>query len=499
MKRMPFTPHAQRRRTLFRAGLILLTLSFLHPTGIAAVIAGMKPDSGPGEARKVWLVIKKGGRQLEIAPGYNIKMDGGGKLKFSKGGRIIELPEALTVLVNEKAVSGESRVYEGETVRITDQKGQTVWTLRPLPANEPSPFSRPPFTDDVKNEVKLSAASVSLTMRPTFKITVDPRVELLSIVQVLGGYGLANEDMTPYRRNVEAYFARYKNHTAVKMYAEMSAKGFAWEVPSEAMIYLSDPPQLNPRLPFSSKIKQRAGGEQSLEQFLTALRDFARETKFADFYEANKGVYLHSINDTRTRLSAIDYAGAMESYFGMKQPSYTLMLAPLSKEVGFASNIKRDDGARDIYGVIGRSSVKDSNYVFGEGGDLSLQHFVWHEFGHSFVNPLTEKHREAVTKYAALLNSLSDQVKKPYRTWEQVVNEHVIRAITSRLAYHQIGREAGEKELQEHKSAGFIYVEALYERLKEYEAQRSKYRTLDEFYPRLIDVFREASEKSGIK
>jgi hypothetical protein len=120
----------------------LLTLTFLHPAGGATIIAGMKPGPSLSESRNVWLIIKKGGRQLEIAPGYNLKMDGGGKLKFSKGGRIIELPEALTVLVNEKAVSGESSVYEGDTVRIIDEKGRTLWTLAPLPANEPSPFSR---------------------------------------------------------------------------------------------------------------------------------------------------------------------------------------------------------------------------------------------------------------------------------------------------------------------------------------------------------------------
>ena len=142
MNKKLFTPHAQRRRTLFCVAIILLTLAFLHPTGVATAIAGMKSDSGLSEARKVWLVIRKGGRQLEIAPGYNLKLNGAGKLKFSKGGRIIELPEALTVLVDEKAVSGESSVYEGETVRITDEKGQTLWTLAPLPANEPSPFSR---------------------------------------------------------------------------------------------------------------------------------------------------------------------------------------------------------------------------------------------------------------------------------------------------------------------------------------------------------------------
>ncbi len=42
---------------------------------------------------------------------------------------------------------------------------------------------------------------------------------------------------------------------------------------------------------------------------------------------------------------------------------------------------------------------------------------------------------------------------------------------------------------------GFIYIAALAERLKEYEGQPDKYPTFADFYPRLIDVFKEIKER----
>jgi hypothetical protein len=85
--------------------------------------------------------------------------------------------------------------------------------------------------------------------------------------------------------------------------------------------------------------------------------------------------------------------------------------------------------------------------------------------------------------------------KQAYGDWQTCVNEHIVRAVTTRLAYREIGREAGEQALQSEKRKGFFYVEALCRRLEQYENQRAKYHTFVDFYPELINVFKELSEK----
>lgn len=76
-----------------------------------------------------------------------------------------------------------------------------------------------------------------------------------------------------------------------------------------------------------------------------------------------------------------------------------------------------------------------------------------------------------------------------YGTWENVINEHVISAITSRFAYRTRASAAAEAELRYHEGRGFAYVRPLYERLQQYEAQRERYPTFTDFYPRVVDVF----------
>jgi hypothetical protein len=74
------------------------------------------------------------------------------------------------------------------------------------------------------------------------------------------------------------------------------------------------------------------------------------------------------------------------------------------------------------------------------------------------------------------------------------VNEHIVRAVTTRLVYREIGSEAGEQALRSEKERGFAYVQELCESLAGYEKQRDAYLTLVDFYPELIGVLRKLSE-----
>jgi hypothetical protein len=192
-----------------------------------------------------------------------------------------------------------------------------------------------------------------------------------------------------------------------------------------------------------------------------------------------------------------DLVGILEAYFGSGKHSYNVILMPLAVELGFGTRVEQTKGAWAIYHMMGRSSVKNGAPVFGRGGIFALRTIVWHEFGHSFVNPLTEAHRAEVMKYESLFAPIAAAMQRQAYSWEPAVNEHIIRAITSRLATKVVGEEVGASELQADKRNGFMYIEPLAERLKEYESHRDRYPTFASFYPRLLDVFREEQEKAA--
>ena len=121
------------------------------------------------------------------------------------------------------------------------------------------------------------------------------------------------------------------------------------------------------------------------------------------------------------------------------------------------------------------------------GSVESLRGLVWHEFGHSFVNPEVERLSASLEKSSKLMNPIAAKMRaSAYQQWQTVVIEHVDRAVAARLAFRELGEDAGEQALAKEEASSFAYVGALAERLKEYEQHRDRYPTFRDFAPRLI-------------
>ncbi len=333
--------------------------------------------------------------------------------------------------------------------------------------------------------------------RPAVNITVDSRIELLAAVQFLSGYDrryrLITSSDSPYKRDVREYFSRHKNHPAVKLFDQMSAEGFSFDAPPAAMLYLSEPPELAVKLPFTGYLNKRAGGAKRLNRFVELLRSFAEETEFMVFFTAHNGTFQQVIANAERKMGGINYAQTLEDYYGMRQNSYNIILAPLFSG-GFGPRIERSDGKYDIYNILGPMDAKNGLPAFGS--ESSFRHLAWHEFSHSFVNPTTAKFDKQISKYKNLYEPISSKMKsQAYGNWQTCVNEHIVRAVTTRLTHREIGSEAGEDALYREKSRGFPYVRALCESLVGYEEQRDKYPTFADFYPELVRVFEGLSQR----
>ncbi len=326
-------------------------------------------------------------------------------------------------------------------------------------------------------------------------IMVDPRIELLAVVQFLSGYdkrfGLITRFDFPYKQDVREYFSKQKNHPAVKLFDRMSTEGFSFDAPPAAMLYLSKPPELTAERPFTEYLNKRAGGAEELKKFVEQLRDFAKETEFMSFFKTHHGTFQHMVDRAQEKLGGINYAQTLQDYYGMIQNSYNIILAPIFVG-GFRPRIKRSDEKYDIYNILGPMNMKAEYPAFGS--EESFRYIAWHEFSHSFVNTTTEKFSRNIDRYKALFEPISTRMKgQTYGDWQTCVNEHIVRAVTTRLAYQEISPEAGEQALHGEKEHGFAYVEALCESLTGYEKHRDTYPTLVDYYPELIKVFERLS------
>lgn len=160
-------------------------------------------------------------------------------------------------------------------------------------------------------------------------------------------------------------------------------------------------------------------------------------------------------------------------------------MVPLFHCGGYGISVE-DDGSNNIFSIIGPTVVQNSLPDFGSRS--WFDNLQQHEFSHSFVNPMTDKFYDLAEKYSELYNNIeTDMKKQAYGSWYDTLNEHIIRAITTRFAYLE-SREDGDSTLALEKSRGFRYLDALLEKLNEYEDSRSKYPTFEAFYPELLSA-----------
>lgn len=328
------------------------------------------------------------------------------------------------------------------------------------------------------------------------RVTTDPRIELMTTVQLLAEYPILTSLDSPYKRDVLAYFSHHKDHPAVTRFREMYSQGFAFDAVPKLLLALTPPPELKPRVAVPADAEERAGGKEKMDQFVAALRDFVNQSGFMSFYEAHRGTYEHAVETTRP--VAENAVSALSRYAGKDLNGSTIVLGMLLHDGGFAVFYDLPDGSVEAVAVLGPTAAREAFLTFGS--ETQIKALATHEFGHTFVNPLTTKHQVQVAKLESLYEPIAEKMRvQSYPVWEIAVNEHIVRAITIRMAYLDGSQEAGDKELQRQKDRGFQYVEALTERLKEYEGARDRYPTIGDFYPRLLEVFHAFNTPSSTR
>ncbi len=287
------------------------------------------------------------------------------------------------------------------------------------------------------------------------------------------------------------YFSRVRNHEAVQLFQYLSFNGLYVDVPPDFMIHLSGVPDLKVQYKISEDlIRLFTGDQKTTDQFLNALRNYAMQADLQEFFNENRDFYTSEINAIKKTLSKHDYVQDIEAYYGYGQNSYNVIPSPLF-EGNYGLRIPLKDGRYDLYAVIGGSDYKDNN-------EKMLRYLVWHEFSHSYINPITAEYQEQVNQCAENFEPIRAAMKKNgYSSWSTTINEHIIRAVTIRLTERILGPDQAEKLQDREKQKGFVYVQALCNQLKYYEAHRKEFRTIKDFYPRLLEVFK--NKPSGLQ
>jgi hypothetical protein len=321
-------------------------------------------------------------------------------------------------------------------------------------------------------------------------IGTDPRIELLTTVQLLSGYSFLTPYYQNYAQKVFDRFSSHSAHQAVQLFAALSRDGSWSDAYPTAMLYLSDPPELEEQFPLPPHIYAAFGGVENFHAFVSALRSFAHQTRFMRFFNDQERHFFELEQDVRQLIGEQDPIATVEAYYGTRQISYHLILSPLLHHGGFGPHIGRSGGPYDVYILLGPTGAQRGRPSYGPRPHLL--ELVWHEFSHAFVNDLTGDYSTLLFRHDALYSPIAKSMKKVgYTRWLDCANEHVIRAITARLTSQAFGPQEGDRVLRRESQRGFRYIHALAERLMQYEKNRELYPSFAVFYPSIVDTFSE--------
>jgi hypothetical protein len=342
-----------------------------------------------------------------------------------------------------------------------------------------SACSGPGITRDIAAPpgTKTWHAEDSLTVR------VDPRIELLGVVQLLAGSTPTSTDLRfPYRDGVAERFSRFADSPAVAMFRRMAQQGFGFDAPVVALLNCSPSPGLVLGSGIPSEVLVRAGGRDSLETWLRLLRHFVTESNFMAFMDSSRH-YHEQLEHNVSALLEPDLVQRLEEYYGMRQDGYEIILAPLMKG-GFGPRIEIAPSRWRLITVASPSAyAADTLCFFTSAG---LRTLVWHEFAHSFVNPLTEAHWRELGPLAGLLDSMAPRLPTWYRQWKPALDEQIVRAVTVRMTAKYRGEAAGAAALAREVGWGFVLVPTIADAIEAYERDRARWPDFESFFPRII-------------
>ena len=343
------------------------------------------------------------------------------------------------------------------------------------------PYTSPGAITEVKNQVTVG---------------VFPQVELISIVETISKYPtvlgfLMAKDSSEYKSDVTEHFSPFNDHPVIHMFDRLSLQpgGLNFSAPSNIMLYTDKSIHLREDIELDDFVVNRIGGRDSLQVFLDLIRDFAIQSSFNKFYNEHQDFYLKIVKNTIHSLGPINSISELESFYGKIQKSYNIVLVSLYNFHGYGNSLLCSNDLREIYNTMGPKTVNNNVQFFGD--EDYLKYMIRHEFSHPFVNPLTEKHWDYIKDYSDKFDTISEVArKKVCGDWQECINEFIIRAITTQIAYNE-SDEAGMLVYEKEKSRGVSHMDSLLKKIRYYQSNRETYPTLDSYYLNILDVFKE--------
>jgi hypothetical protein len=319
-----------------------------------------------------------------------------------------------------------------------------------------------------------SEKSAALTVR------VDRRVEVMAILQRLAAASeYLGTPTTTYVSDVTTRFRPFSEHPAVVRTRELRAQyGIAFDAPMWLAVQLDDKLYLKGR-PLDGR-----WANVDIDGYLVLVRDFVTATKFDEFFAAHAPYFARVEARLRGAIAKEDPTSWFDTFFGARPGAKFIVVAGmLTGTHNFGPHSETE-----LYQILGMSHVDFDELPFIDDALIEL---LVHETAHAYINPLFAKHHAELAPHGErLLARVAEPMRKQaYPTWEIMLNEQGVRAVTTRYLRERKGAAAADAAIAREEARSFLWTRPLADLLGTYEAQRQQYPDLEAFMPKIVELF----------
>ncbi len=349
-------------------------------------------------------------------------------------------------------------------------------------------------------------------MTGPIEVRVDPNFELIAMVCHLAGYeeyalSLYKEQD---RKLIKDRFGSFTNHPTVKAFKEYRKKsGIGYDAPAALSVHLK--PDLSgylvPLEPWPQRLDAR-WKKIDLEKVRRQLVDFRSASRFDEWYVARAEANRTIVGESIKKISDMHLPEWLGSYYGpqKRRMSLRVVLSLMTGGNNYGCSIDLSDEETLYTPIVGHS-------------EWGIVQILPHEFSHPFNRApdrriLREVERESPQALAGLKKEfekvkgkMSRQSYGNFHTWwgetfnranelryfrsylpeyEDRSTKYVVVKFTDMVMYR----------LEMFEAKGFALVRPLYNLLDKYEADREKYKTIDDFVPVVVDFLIERYSKT---
>lgn len=301
------------------------------------------------------------------------------------------------------------------------------------------------------------------------KVSPDARVDLLSLVfHYAGNQEFSKFFLPEYGAAADVWFADMHNHPVIAMAREFHQKhGVSYDAISKLAIRLTpDDLQL---ISGSQKSLDPRWPREQLEEFLTQLRDFSRQSRFPEFYRAQVPVYQDGCKFWQLMLEKSEIISWLERFYGDKRP-LRFAVIPSTLENGGVGPSLEMAGTFYCYIVVCHRSKAENLYRSPYSQQLkkyiesSCFSLLAHEFSHPWTNPVTlsiyPQIRATAEKFFPAVQEIMK--RQAYGKPEIMMLETINRAAELVYIHDRYGAENAKELLARQKSQGFLLTERVY-------------------------------------